>query len=269
MPEHTPGAILEATGLRKTFGDFTAVDDVSLTLTPGASLAVVGESGSGKTTTARMIAGLEQPTTGTILLAGRQPPGPRARTTERRRFAQHVQMVFQDPYTSLDRHQRIGDSITEVLALHTDLRGSARTARMTELLEQVGLNPQQAISRPRSLSGGQRQRAAIARALAVQPRLLVLDEAVAALDVSVQAQILTLLQDIRRQTQVAYLFITHDLGVVPHIADEIVVMRQGRVVDRGTTTEVLDRSQHPYTRALIDSVPRRGWKPRRRPATPT
>ncbi|MGW0333177.1 ABC transporter ATP-binding protein [Streptomyces sp. NPDC003011] len=259
--------VLEAVGLRKTFGDFVAVDDVTLSLPPGGSLAVVGESGSGKTTTALMLAGLERPTEGTVRWSGREMPGRRrARAAERGRTARDVQMVFQDPYASLDRRQRAGDCLGEVVALHTDLRGSALDTRVAELLDQVGLDTRQAQSLPRALSGGQRQRVAIARALAVRPRVLVLDEAVAALDVSVQAQIVTLLREIRERTGVAYLFITHDLGIVRHVCDEIVVMHRGRIVERGATGSVLDNAQDPYTRTLLDSVPRRGWKPRRRTA---
>ncbi|MET9426609.1 MULTISPECIES: ATP-binding cassette domain-containing protein [unclassified Streptomyces] len=255
---------LEATGLRKLYGDFVAVDEVGLTVPPGGALAVVGESGSGKTTTARMIAGLETPTAGTIRLGGRGRPGPRARTAERRRFAREIQMVFQDPYASLDRHQRVRDCVGEVLALHTGLRGSALDRKVAEQLREVGLDERQAGSLPRALSGGQRQRVALARALAVRPRVLVLDEAVAALDVSVQAQILTLLRDIRERTRVAYLFITHDLGIVRHVCDDVVVMRRGRVVERGPASAVLSDPQHPYTRHLLDAVPRPGWKPTRR-----
>ncbi|MFE6821985.1 ABC transporter ATP-binding protein [Streptomyces sp. NPDC057690] len=257
---------LRVTGLRKTFGDFVAVDGVDLEIAPGGSLAVVGESGSGKTTTARMIVGLEEPTAGTVLLGGRAHPGRRASTAERRRFAREVQMVFQDPYASLDRRQKVGDSLAEILTLHTDLRGAPLADRVAELLDQVGLDERQGAALPRALSGGQRQRVAIARALAVRPRLLVLDEAVAALDVSVQAQILTLLTDIRRRTEVAYLFITHDLGIVRHVCDDVLVMHRGRVVERGPAETVLTDPEAPYTRRLRDSVPRRGWKPSRRTA---
>ncbi|MEV6756673.1 ATP-binding cassette domain-containing protein [Streptomyces sp. NPDC051214] len=264
MPDTAPPPALEASGLRKAFGDFVAVDDVSLTLAPGASLAVVGESGSGKTTAARMIAGLEVPTAGTIRWNGQGLPRRRVRAAERGRRARDVQMVFQDPYASLDRHQRVDDCIREVLALHTDLRGSELTRRTAELLDQVGLGSRQARSLPRALSGGQRQRVAIARAVAVQPRLLVLDEAVAALDVSVQAQIITLLQDLREQSDISYLFITHDLGIVQHICEDIAVMHRGRIVEQGPTLSVLEQPHDPYTRTLIDSVPRQGWKPRRR-----
>ncbi|GGV40211.1 hypothetical protein GCM10010277_28140 [Streptomyces longisporoflavus] len=256
-------AALEAAGLRKTYGDFVAVEDVGLSLAPGASLALVGESGSGKTTTARMIAGLEAPTAGTVRFDGRVLPGRRARTAVRGSFAGDVQMVFQDPYASLDRHQRVADSISEVLAHHTDLRGSALARRTAELLDQVGLTAGQARSLPRALSGGQRQRVAIARAVAVRPRVLVLDEAVAALDVSVQAQIVTLLRELREQSDTAYLFITHDLGIVQHICEDIAVMHRGRIIERGRTLSVLERPGAAYTRKLIDSVPRRGWTPKR------
>ncbi|MFE6488252.1 ABC transporter ATP-binding protein [Streptomyces sp. NPDC057757] len=260
----TTPPVLEAVGLRKTFGDFVAVDDVTLSLAPGGSLAVVGESGSGKTTTALILAGLEQPTSGTVRRSGRDVGRRRPRAAERARDARDVQMVFQDPYASLDRRQRVGDCLGEVVALHTDLRGDALAARVAELLGQVGLDTRQARSLPRALSGGQRQRVAIARALAVRPRVLVLDEAVAALDVSVQAQIVTLLREIREHTGVAYLFITHDLGIVQHVCDDIAVMHRGRIVERGSTGAVLEDPQDPYTRTLLDSVPRHGWKPRRR-----
>ncbi|MFI0237593.1 ABC transporter ATP-binding protein [Streptomyces sp. NPDC016845] len=263
MPDPA-GPVLEAVDLCKSFGDFTAVDGVTLTLAVGASLAVVGESGSGKTTTARMVAGLERPTSGTVRWHGDDPGGDAGPVPTRGDRARNVQMVFQDPYSSLDRRQRVGDCVAEALALHTDLRAGALDRRVAELLGQVGLDAGQARSLPRALSGGQRQRVAIARALAVQPRLLILDEAVAALDVSVQAQIIALLRDIRRRTDISYLFITHDLGIVRHICDDVMVMHQGRVVERGPTDAVLTEPRMPYTRSLVDSVPRRGWRPRRR-----
>ncbi|MEV1023690.1 ATP-binding cassette domain-containing protein [Streptomyces sp. NPDC050264] len=268
MTDPTDSYVLHVSGLRKEFGDVVAVDDVDLELAPGGSLAVVGESGSGKTTAARMIAGLERPTAGTVRLAGHERTRPPRRTAERRRAARDVQLVFQDPYASLDRRQRVRDCLAEVVALHTDLRGSALDRRVADHLDQVGLDERQAGALPGALSGGQRQRVAIARALAVQPKVLVLDEAVAALDVSVQAQILTLLREIREQTPVAYLFITHDLGIVRHVCDDIVVMRGGRIVERGPVRSVLTAPSHAYTRTLLDSVPRPGWKPTRRTAAP-
>lgn len=261
--------VIEVRGLSKTFGShrlggrgtaIPAVRDVSFRLESGTTLALVGESGSGKTTVARMIVGLETPSAGEIECFGRRrTPRPSAR--ERRAFGRQVQMVFQNPYRSLDPSQTVGGAIGDVLALHSQLDATARPLRIAELLELVRLPASVAVALPRQLSGGQRQRVCIARALAAQPRVVILDEAVSSLDVSVQAQILNLLCDIRDETGVSYLFITHDLGVVRQIADEVVVMRYGEVVERGQAEAVLDRPQHPYTRLLIDSVPREGWRP--------
>ncbi len=253
-------------GLTKVFrgrhgGDVVAVDDVSFAVAPGGSLAIVGESGSGKTTTARMIIGLEQPTSGRIYIGDRERGSGRLGSKERRRLGREVQIVFQDPYSSLDRRQKVRDCLDEVLRLHFDLSRPQRDARVMELLLQVGLDERHAGVYPRALSGGQQQRVAIARALASQPRVLILDEAVASLDVSVQAQVLNLLADIREQTGVTYLFISHDLAVVRQVSDEAVVMRRGAIVERGPTDSVLDDPQHPYTKALLLAVPRRGWKP--------
>ena len=241
--------------------DVAAVDDVSFTVAPGSSLAIVGESGSGKTTTARMIMGLEPPTSGRVLIAGAERSYQRLGSRERRRFGRRIQIVFQDPFASLDPRQRVRDCIEEVLRLHFDLSATARGARVLELLDEVGLDERHARALPRALSGGQQQRVAIARALASQPDVLILDEAVASLDVSIQAQVLNLLADIREQTGVTYLFISHDLAVVRQVSDEVVVMRRGAIVERGLTDAVLDEPQHPYTRALLMAVPRRGWKP--------
>ncbi|MFE3068774.1 ABC transporter ATP-binding protein [Streptomyces sp. NPDC059247] len=252
---------LAVTGLRKRYGDHLAVDDVSFTLAPGASLALVGESGSGKTTTVRMLVGLERPDGGTVRLDGRDRSArPRGRA-ERLARAREIQMVFQDPYLSLDPRVSVSGCLDEVLRLHTGLGTTARRARVAELLDQVGLGAREATALPRGLSGGQRQRVAIARALAVEPRVLVLDEAVAALDVSIQAQILDLLATIRREAGISYLFVTHDLAVVRHIADEVMVLKSGQVVEAGPADRVLDAPEHPYTRLLLASVPRRGWSP--------
>ncbi|WP_426404761.1 ABC transporter ATP-binding protein [Streptomyces sp. R-07] len=253
------GLVVE--GLRKRYGDHTAVDGVSFALTPGSSLALVGESGSGKTTTVRMLVGLERRDGGTVRLDGRdRSTRPRGRA-ERLSRAREIQMVFQDPYLSLDPRITVSGCLDEVLRLHTALDQAGRRARVAELLDQVGLGAREASALPRGLSGGQRQRVAIARALAVEPRVLVLDEAVAALDVSIQAQILELLGAIRRESGISYLFVTHDLAVVRHIADEVLVLKSGQVVETGPTARVLDTPEHPYTRLLLDSVPRRGWRP--------
>ena len=264
MAEGGGAPVLEVAALRKQFGQFVAVDDVSFGLRRGRSLAIVGESGSGKTTIARMIVGLERPTGGTITACGHDRSRPARSARDRRRRGREVQIVFQDPYTSLDPRQDAKAAIDEVLRLHHGWPADRRRARITELTDVVGLDTRQSRSLPRSLSGGQRQRVAIARALAAQPTVLILDESVAALDVSIQAQVLNLLADIRDQTEVSYVLISHDLAVVRQLADEVLVLRRGTVVERGPTARVLDNPQHPYTQRLRASVPRPGWKPTRR-----
>ena len=264
MPETNGSPVLEAAGLRKEFGELVAVDDVSFRLLPGRSLAIVGESGSGKTTIARMIVGLERPTSGAIAACGRDRSRPPRSTRERRRRGREVQIVFQDPYTSLDPRQSAEATIDEVLRLHHGWAAARRRARAAELADLVGLDTRQSKALPRSLSGGQRQRVAIARALAAQPTVLILDESVAALDVSIQAQVLNLLADIRDETHVSYILISHDLAVVRQLTDEAIVLHRGTVVERGPTARVLDNPEHAYTQRLRASVPRPGWKPRRR-----
>ncbi|MEA5455697.1 ATP-binding cassette domain-containing protein [Sinomonas sp. JGH33] len=257
--------ILAVEGLRKTFGrgrkESVAVDGISFELEAGGSLGIVGESGSGKTTTARMLIGLEQPTAGRIVLDGADHTRPARRIKDLRTRGRLIQIVFQDPYTSLDRRQKIGDCLGEVVRLHFGLTGTALDARVRELGELVGLHDRQLRALPRELSGGQRQRVAIARALAAEPKILILDEAVSALDVSIQAQILNLLADIREQRGVSYVFISHDLAVIRQITDTVIVMRYGQVVEQGLTAAVLDSPQDPYTRLLRDSVPHAGWRP--------
>ena len=264
MAETADAPVLQAAGLRKEFDALVAVDDVSFDLPPGRSLAIVGESGSGKTTIARMIVGLERPTSGTIAACGHDRSRPARSTRDRRRRGREVQIVFQDPYTSLDPRQTAEATIDEVLRLHHDWPADRRRARTTELVDLVGLDTRQARALPRSLSGGQRQRVAIARALAAQPAIMILDESVAALDVSIQAQVLNLLADIRDETHVSYILISHDLAVVRQLTDEAIVLHRGKVVERGPTARVLDHPQHPYTQRLRASVPRPGWKPRPR-----
>jgi oligopeptide transport system ATP-binding protein len=243
--------------------EMTAVDDVSFALPEGSSLAVVGESGSGKTTLARMLVGLTQPSAGQITIAGHDRSQPTRRAADRRRRGRDIQIVFQDPYSSLDPRQSAVSCIDAVLKLHFRLSPAARADRALQLCDQVGLDERQARALPSALSGGQRQRVAIARALAAQPRILVLDEAVASLDVSIQAQILNLLADIR-DSGISYILISHDLAVVRQITDHILVMRRGRVVEEGSTGQVLDAPRQPYTRLLRSSVPGHGWKPTRR-----
>ncbi|MFF5209294.1 ABC transporter ATP-binding protein [Streptosporangium sp. NPDC000396] len=254
---------LQVEGLRKVFGDNVAVDDVSFSLRAGASLGIVGESGCGKTTTARMIVGLETPDAGSIRVGGheraRRPRGRRERLSR----AREIQMVFQDPYLSLDPRITVRGCIEEVLSLHFPLGAADRRRRVEELLDQVGLGTREASALPKQLSGGQRQRVAIARALAAEPTVLILDEAVAALDVSIQAQILDLLAAIRRDAGVGFLFVSHDLAVIRHITDDVVVLNRGRVVESGPTAQVLAEPRHAYTRLLLDSVPRPGWDPAR------
>jgi peptide/nickel transport system ATP-binding protein len=263
-----PPAVLEVTGLRKEFGSLVAVDDVSFAIPPGRSLAIVGESGSGKTTIARMIVGLERPTSGTITACGSDRSRTARSARDRRRRGSEIQIVFQDPYTSLDPRQTAEHAIDEILRLHHGLPADQRRARIQELTELVGLDPRQARALPKGLSGGQRQRVAIARALAAQPRVLILDESVAALDVSIQAQVLNLLADIRDETTVSYILISHDLAVVRQLTDDAIVMHRGQLVERGLTAQILDDPQHPYTRRLRASVPRPGWKPSRRQLVP-
>jgi oligopeptide transport system ATP-binding protein len=255
--------VLEVSGLRKEFGDLVAVEGVSFTVPQARSLAIVGESGSGKTTIARMVVGLERPTAGSITACGRDRSAPARSARERRRRGSEVQIVFQDPYTSLDPRQTAEATIDEVLRLHHGWPHDRRRARIEELIGLVGLDQRQARALPRALSGGQRQRVAIARALAAEPRLLILDESVAALDVSIQAQVLNLLADIRDSTGVSYVLISHDLAVVRQLTDDAIVLHRGVVVEHGPTVSVLDNPQHQYTKRLRASVPRPGWKPRR------
>ena len=259
--------LLEVTDLRKVFpvrghGDFVAVDSVSFTIHTGGSVAIVGESGSGKTTVARIIAGLEAATAGKVSLDGEPRPS-KVNQAARRRLARHVQMVFQDPYASLDPRQTVAASLEEALRVHFDFDAAQRADKVSALLEQVGLDARHGRARPSALSGGQRQRVVIARALALEPRLLILDEAVSALDVSVQAQVINVLLDLRASLGIAFLFISHDLAVTRQIADVCMVMHQGRMVEKGLMSQVLDSPSADYTKQLISAVPRPGWKPRR------
>nr|WP_242636764.1 ABC transporter ATP-binding protein [Myceligenerans salitolerans] len=233
--------------------DFTAVDGVSLDIPRGSTVAVVGESGSGKSTLARMILDIETPTTGTIHFDGRPAGG--STQAERIAYRRRVQPVFQDPYSSLDPMYSVFRAIEEPLRAHRFGDPEARRARVEELAEQVALGKGLLRRFPSELSGGQRQRVAIARALALKPELVVCDEAVSALDVVVQAQILRLLAGLQEELGLTYLFITHDLAVVRQIADRVLVMQNGMLVEEGTVDEVFDSPRTEYTRTLLDAIP--------------
>lgn len=252
--------MVEVAGVTKTYrlrgrGEVQAVADADLTIPPGGALAVVGESGSGKSTLARMIVGLEEPDAGEIRIAGRSATSRPRTKAERLARAKSVQMVFQDPYLSLDPRIPAGRAVEDVLMLHGGCSRDVARTRAIDLLTSVGLGAEHVDARPRTLSGGQRQRVAIARALAIEPDLLVMDEATSALDVSVQAQVLDLVADIRRRQGLTLLFISHDLAVVRRVCEQTIVMRRGEIVERGATDQLLADPQHPYTRLLIDSVP--------------
>jgi oligopeptide transport system ATP-binding protein len=248
--------LVELAGVKRSFrtpaGRVHAVAGVDLTLRPGEAVALVGESGSGKTTLARMIVGLDKPSEGTIRFHGRDLRADRREVL--RGLHEKVSIVFQDPYSSLDPKLPIWRSVEEPLAVHGRGSRPERRRKADELLDSVGLDPMYADRRPQALSGGQRQRAAVARAIALDPELVVLDEPVSALDVSVQAQVLNLLRDLRDRLDLTYLFVSHDLAVVRHVADRVAVMYLGRLVEEGSIEHVFARPSHPYTIALLSSA---------------
>ncbi len=239
--------------LRRVTGSVRAVDQVSLRVDAGRTLGLVGESGSGKSTLARLVIRLIDSTGGTVVVDGKNVTSLRGPTLRRHR--ESMQMVFQDPYSSLDPKQTIADIVGEPLAIHTSMSRTEREQRVVQLLAQVGLGSHVLPRQPHEFSGGQRQRIAIARALALEPRLLVCDEPVSALDVSTQSQVINLLTELQHELGVAYLFIAHDLSVVRHISDRIAVMYLGQIVEEGDADEVYERPTHPYTTALLSSIP--------------
>jgi len=230
-----------------------AVDGVSFSLERGGSLGLVGESGCGKSTTARVLVGLHRATAGSVKLDGVELTTLSRR--ERRPYARRMQMIFQDPYASLDPRQTVASTLEEPLRIHGLGKPRERRLRALALLEAVGLNPRHVNRYPHEFSGGQRQRIGIARALALEPELIVCDEPVSALDVSIQAQILNLLEELQRRFGLAYLFIAHDLAVVRHVCDSIAVMYLGKVVELAERDALFSAPRHPYTQALLSAVP--------------
>jgi len=249
----TPSPLLEITDLTVRYGAAKkpAVSNVSLSLAAGETVGLVGESGSGKSTVARAVLGL-MPFEGTVSYQGENLAT--VSPTRMRAIRSDLQMIFQDPYATLDPRMTIGRQIAEPMIVHKIVAKSAVRQRVGELLEQVGLSADMAARYPHEFSGGQRQRIAIARALGVSPSLIVCDEPTSALDVSVQAQVLDLLQELQRTQGIAYLFIAHNLGVVRAMSHRVAVMYLGEIVEYGTADEVFGNPKHPYTRALIDAV---------------
>jgi oligopeptide/dipeptide ABC transporter ATP-binding protein len=260
-----PKVLLELKGIKKYFpikggilqrkqADVKAVENVSLQLFEGESLGVVGESGCGKSTLGRAILGLEELTEGQIFFQDKEIQD--LKRKEKLKFVKQMQMIFQDPFASLNPRQRIGHALEEVFTMHTDMSAKEKRQAVINLLEEVGLKEEHFEKYPHEFSGGQRQRIGIARAIALNPSFVICDEAVSALDVSVQAQVLKLLKSLQQKYQLSYLFISHDLGVVRYFCDRVLVMYLGNTVELGTVKDLFDAPLHPYTQALLSAIPR-------------
>ncbi|MGM0837293.1 MAG: ABC transporter ATP-binding protein [Bacillota bacterium] len=267
MEEKTlkPKVLLEIKGVKKYFpitggvlkrkqGDVKAVENVSLHLFEGESLGVVGESGCGKSTLGKVILGLEELTEGQIFFQNTEIQ--HLKRKARLKFVKQMQMIFQDPFASLNPKQRIGDALKEVFTMHTDMSAKEKKETVIQLLEEVGLKEEHYDKYPHEFSGGQRQRIGIARAIALNPSFVICDEAVSALDVSVQAQVLKLLKTLQEKYHLSYLFISHDLGVVRYFCDRVLVMYLGNTVELGSVKSLFEKPLHPYTQALLSAIPR-------------
>lgn len=240
--------------LKRTKAYVKAVNDIDITIYEGETLGVVGESGCGKSTLGRTVLGLERKTGGNIRFRGEEIGN--LSDSQLKKYKKHMQMIFQDPFASLDPRQRIGDALEEVFIIHTNLSKNERVQRVKELLVEVGLKKEYYDRFPHEFSGGQRQRIGIARAIALNPSLVICDEAVSALDVSVQAQIIKLLLELQEKHHLTYMFISHDLSVVRHISDRVLVMYLGITAELGTSDQIYRNPLHPYTKALLSSIPR-------------
>lgn len=238
---------------RKEVGEVKAVDNVSFTIEAGQTYGLVGESGSGKTTTGRAIIGLNSITSGSVIFEGQDLALKGAR--KQKSIRKDIQMIFQDPYSSLNPKKRVLDIIAEPLRNFEKMSPGEEKRRVQELLLQVGLSPENILKYPHEFSGGQRQRIGIARAIALKPKLIIADEPVSALDVSVQAQVLNFMQDIQKELNLTFLFISHDLGIIRHMCDHIGIMYKGRHVEQGTAKDIFDNPRHIYTKRLIAAIP--------------